>query len=99
MKAIHFIAGTPRSGSTLLSAILRQNPLFYASISSPVMAMVNGIYSALGAQQEWTTLATDKQRENSMRAVVEGFYQEYADKVVFDTSRGWCARMGIIATL
>jgi sulfotransferase len=99
MKAIHFISGTPRSGSTLLSAILRQNPLFYASISSPVMAMVNGIYSALGAQQEWTSLATDKQRESSMRAVIEGFYEEYADKVVFDTSRGWCARMGIITKL
>ena len=26
MKAIHFISGTPRSGSTLLSALLRQNP-------------------------------------------------------------------------
>jgi len=32
----YFIAGLPRSGSTLLSAILRQNPRFHAAMSSPI---------------------------------------------------------------
>ena len=63
------------------------------------MAMVNGIYSALGAQQEWTSLSTDRQRESSMRAVVRGYYEDLGDKVIFDTSRGWCAKMGIVAKL
>jgi len=40
MKEFFFISGLPRSGSTLLSAILRQNPEFYADISSPVLSMV-----------------------------------------------------------
>ena len=31
----HFISGLPRSGSTLLSAILLQNPRFHAGMSSP----------------------------------------------------------------
>ena len=35
MRKMHFISGLPRSGSTLLSAILRQNPRFYAAMSSP----------------------------------------------------------------
>jgi sulfotransferase len=34
MKSYYFIFGLPRSGSTLLSAILRQNPDFYADIAS-----------------------------------------------------------------
>lgn len=100
MKAIHFISGTPRSGSTLLSAILRQNPTFHANMSSPVLAMVNGVYSALGAQQEWTALTTDEQRASSMRGVIRGYYENIAqDKVVFDTSRGWCAKMATVARL
>jgi hypothetical protein len=33
---IHFISGFPRSGTTLLAALLRQNPRFHASIESPV---------------------------------------------------------------
>ena len=36
MKTFFFISGLPRSGSTLLSSILKQNPDFYADISSPV---------------------------------------------------------------
>ncbi|MEM5734156.1 sulfotransferase, partial [Shewanella algae] len=35
-RRFHFISGLPRSGSTLLSAILRQNPRFSAGMSSPV---------------------------------------------------------------
>lgn len=100
MKAIHFISGTPRSGSTLLSAILRQNPLLYANISSPVMAMVGGIYAALGTQHEWSTMSTDEQRAMAMRGAIEGYFHELGkDKVVIDTSRGWCAKMATIATL
>jgi sulfotransferase len=36
VPTLHFIAGLPRSGSTLLVALLRQNPRFAARISSPV---------------------------------------------------------------
>ncbi|MBD1887522.1 sulfotransferase [Microcoleus vaginatus] len=36
----HFISGLPRSGSTLLAAILRQNPRFHASMTSPVGGLV-----------------------------------------------------------
>jgi sulfotransferase len=37
-KVIHFISGLPRSGSTLLAAILRQNR-FHAGMSSPVASL------------------------------------------------------------
>ena len=39
MKSYYFISGLPRSGSTLLSGILKQNPDFHADISSPVNAL------------------------------------------------------------
>ena len=98
MKAIHFISGTPRSGSTLLSAILRQNPEFYANVSSPVMAMLNGVYNALGAHLEWAPMTTDEQRASSMRGVVEGYFKHLGpDRVIFDTSRGWCSKMATLA--
>jgi hypothetical protein len=35
MESIHFISGLPRSGPTLLAALLRQNPSFEAGMSSP----------------------------------------------------------------
>jgi sulfotransferase len=39
LLVIHFISGLPRSGSTLLAAILRQNPRFHAGMSSPVASL------------------------------------------------------------
>ncbi|NBP58534.1 sulfotransferase, partial [bacterium] len=36
-KKYYFISGLPRSGSTLLSAILNQNPRFYSGPNSPVV--------------------------------------------------------------
>ena len=44
-KRIHFISGLPRSGSTLLAAILRQNPRFYANMSGPICSL---LYDMLG---------------------------------------------------
>ena len=41
-ETFHFISGLPRSGSTMLSAILRQNPRFHAGMSSPVASLFEG---------------------------------------------------------
>ena len=38
-RRIHFSSGLPRSGSTLLSALLRRNPRLHAGISGPVGGM------------------------------------------------------------
>jgi hypothetical protein len=40
---IHFIAGLPRAGSILLSAILRQIPRFRAGMTGPVGSLVDGM--------------------------------------------------------
>ncbi len=49
MTNYHFITGLPRSGSTLLAAILRQNPRFHAGMTSPVGALVNAFLAQVSA--------------------------------------------------
>ena len=51
----HFISGLPRSGSTLTSALLRQNPRFQAGISSPVAGLFEGIIAQVSAGNEMAT--------------------------------------------
>jgi sulfotransferase len=41
MSTVHFISELPRSGSTLLAALLRQNPRFHAAITSPIGNLMN----------------------------------------------------------
>jgi sulfotransferase len=99
-NGIHFISGLPRSGSTLLSAILRQNPKFHAGMSSPVAALWSALVATMGARGEWADLVDDEQRENVSRAVFAGYYQKiHPTRLVFDTNRLWCARMDAIARL
>ena len=43
----HFISGLPHSGSTLLAAILRQNPRFHASMTSPVGGLMDRMLEAI----------------------------------------------------
>ncbi len=100
MNGIHFISGTPRSGSTLLSALLKQNPELHAGMTSPVLAISNGLFSAMGAHQEWAPLVSNEQRADVMRAAILAYYQRIAaGKIVFDTNRGWSSKISTIAAL
>ena len=62
MKQYYFISGLPRSGSTLLSAILRQNPDFYADIASPVEA-VTGCSIDIITSAESNLLVSEKPKK------------------------------------
>ena len=99
-NGIHFISGLPRSGSTLLSAILRQNPKFHAGMSSPVAALWSSLLGVMGARGEWADLIDGEQRQNISHAVFRGYYQNiHPRQLVFDTNRLWCARMDALAQL
>ncbi|MBV9863624.1 MAG: sulfotransferase [Alphaproteobacteria bacterium] len=92
---LHFIAGLPRSGSTLLAALLRQNPRFHARISSPVCPLFGQLVAGMAG--EAAALVTDAQRERILRGLFDSYYADQDDKtVVFDTNRGWCGRLSAL---
>jgi len=100
MSAYHFISGLPRSGSTLLSALLRQNPAFAAGISSPVGPLFHATRNAMGAWTETSVLLDDAQRERILRGLFDSYYADQQDKrVIVDTNRAWCARLPALKRL
>jgi sulfotransferase len=99
-NGIHFISGLPRSGSTLLSALLRQNPRIHASMTSPVGSLVNGLMRVMSQENETAVFIDDDQRERILRASVEAFYSDiHPERVVFDTNRGWSGKLPLLAKL
>ena len=56
----HLISGLPRSGSTLLAALLRQNPRFHAAMTSPVGGLVDRILSAMSEYNECSVFILQK---------------------------------------
>ncbi|WP_083607938.1 sulfotransferase [Teredinibacter haidensis] len=96
MQKNHFISGLPRSGSTLLAGLLRQNPSFYAGMSSPVSSLMNGCLEQMGAGSEFYSFFNTEKRKTICSAVFNAYYQEQIANnktVIFDTSRVWTARL------
>ncbi len=99
-RRFHFISGLPRSGSTLLSAILRQNPDVAAGMTSPVASLVLAMQRHMSQENEAAPFIEDGQRATILRAIVEGYYAQLpAETLVLDTSRTWCSKMPLIARL
>ena len=98
-KRFHFISGLPRSGSTLLSALLRQNPRFHAGITSPTAPLFANMVTQLSAGSEFASVITIDQRRRLLRGLFDNYYADVDRDVIFDTSRMWCARMPAVMDL
>lgn len=100
MSQYHFISGLPRSGSTLLAALLRQNPDLSAGISSPVGGLFHAVHNAMGAWSETSVMLDDDQRRRVLKGVFDSYYADRQDKsLIFDTNRAWCARLPALKRL
>lgn len=98
-REFNFISGLPRTGSTLLSALLRQNPRFHAGMSSPVSGLFEGIIRQVSAGTELSTQVNQQQRERLLRGLFDSYYAEHSETVVFDTSRAWTAQLSALMRL
>lgn len=95
----HFISGLPRSGSTLLAALLRQNPRFHAGITSPTAPLFANMVGQLSAGSEFASIVSHEQRRRLLRGLFDNYYADVDRAVIFDTSRLWCARMPAVMDL
>jgi sulfotransferase len=99
-NGIHFISGLPRSGSTLLAALLRQNPTLHAGITSPVGWLINTMLREVSQGNEAAVMIDDAQRQALLRGVFDAYYHAiHPSHTVFDTNRAWCIRLPMLTTL
>lgn len=89
-KTYHFLAGLPRSGNTLLSALLNQNPNIYSTPISPLAENMWEFYAALGSKEQ-----TNRNIENKIKSEIflssflDNFYKEIKKPVVIDREKMW----------
>jgi len=99
-NGIHFISGLPRSGSTLLAALLRQNPRFHAGMTSPVGSMYTALEGAMSRRNETAVFIDDQARRDVLLGVFDSYYRRIHEaKLVFDTNRLWCAKLPALSRL
>ncbi len=97
---IHLISGLPRSGSTLLSALLRQNPGIVAGVSSPLAMLCSNLLHSMSGANEYVSFFNEERRLTMIRSLFDSYYaQESSAVVVFDTNRNWTARLPLLARI
>jgi sulfotransferase len=98
MRQYYFISGLPRSGSTLLSTILKQNPEFYADISSQVEVLTENVIDIVTESQS-NLVITEEQRKNLVYGIFDGYYKHIKKPVIFDSSRKWTRKTNFLKAL
>jgi len=98
MKQHYFISGFPRAGSTVLAALLKQNPKFYAGMTSNLFNLCALIAKNSDIETGVQKL-TYEQSRNVITKVIEGYHLDKKEEVIFDTNRGWVNFAGALRNL
>ena len=88
MKTYHFLAGLPRTGNTLLSSILNQNPTIYSSPLSPVSEML-WRHEQVTYGENSVRLNDKKGLENIGNSILDNYYADIDKPVIIDREKGW----------
>jgi sulfotransferase len=97
MEKLHFIAGFPRSGSTLLCNILNMTEGYYATPTSPTLDMILSMRKLFSHNLSYKNM--DRlQESNRLKAGINAYLHAYFQdkRVVFDKNRGWVNKLNIV---
>lgn len=87
-KKYYFMAGLPRSGSTLLASILNQNPDIYVSAQSPLPNMLGAAYNQYQSKENLDSSRFDD-IYNVMENIIPLFYEKHPQKYIIDKNFSW----------
>jgi len=86
MDNLFFLNGLPRSGNTLFSCILNQNPDLCVTAKSPVVYILENFYNQLEEEQEvhLANFPDYKSFDNAITGAVEGYYKNWTAPYIID---------------
>jgi len=89
-KTYHFLSGLPRSGNTLLSALLNQNPNVYSSPLSPLPELYLQL-KIVGTENENTQRNVENKirTKNVQNNLIDVFYKDVNKPVIVDRNKAW----------
>lgn len=96
MKQFYFLAGIPRSGSTVLASLLNQNSSVYVTPTSPLIDL---LYLN---EQEWNKTPSvmanrfPEQILSISNAIISGCWEHIPQNIIIDKHRAWCRNIPTI---
>jgi sulfotransferase len=89
-KTYHFLAGLPRSGNTVLSAIFNQNPDIYSTPLSPLPSFMWEFASAADNMEQLLRNTENKIKSDIfLCSFMHNYYKDVEKPVVIDREKAW----------
>lgn len=99
MKNIYFLSGLPRSGSTVLAAILSQNPSVHTTATSGLLDMLVGTLRAwadsMSVQATPDKVKAEAEIQRILRNICDSKYADIDKPIILDKARGWASDVNI----
>jgi sulfotransferase len=99
MKEFNFITGLPRSGTTLLSTILNQNPDFNSEISGPLARFTRAIIEQSSDQGGYRFQCPPEKRKELILALFDTYFKDSTATTNFSTNRGYPLMLPLLKDL
>lgn len=98
-KTIHFIAGMPRSGSTILGNVLAQNPRFHVTPTSGLIEALLALRTSFDQIADFKAAPNEAGKMAAIRGALFGFFDPVDRPVVFDRNRAWLSELELAEVL
>ena len=98
-KTFYFVAGLPRSGSTLITTILNQNPEIHGESVSSLSNLVGTIHA------NWLNIEANLEHSNEqarigvLRSMFDGYYGHVDRPIIIDKDRVWMSIIPLLEIL
>lgn len=83
------MGGLSRSGSTLLCALLNQNPKIYASENSPICDLTYKLNLLFDSNDQYQGCPFEDRRINVVRSLIDNYYYDVKKPFIVDKFRSW----------
>ena len=93
MKKLVLMSGLPRSGSTLLSALLNQNPSIHTEPASPLLNFMESIEDSLPTCEAYGAYPKPDSIVRTIQNLFQSYYFQTERPVVVDKNRAWSEKI------
>lgn len=97
-KTYFFMAGLPRSGSTLLKSILNQNPNIHTEPVSPVLELTYYNNQYFSGSEQYLGYPKPKSAHRVTSSIIENYYFDVEKQIIIDHCRAWSNNIEMIKT-
>jgi sulfotransferase len=99
MKTLNFISGLPRSGSSLISSILKQNDTVHSQTVGHLSSLISAVNSNWNNLQSNEAYGVHHNKSEVLSSIVDGYYKSVDKDIVFDRSLNWVPLIGTIESV